>query len=177
MIVAGPETSSVATVDALARSILQTDYRIYGGCILGAVLLFLLWRRWRYKEWRGATVREAGFSLPIAFAALSSQRELPTSGQLPGCRRLPGRNLKVTPLRQSIPESSRMESEKYCGSMFPMISLRDGFPRPHCRTRARCSPRSSSVRRGTWRRRGGCGQGRACGHGPSWGIGATRYLP
>ena len=30
--------------------------------------------------------RKAGLSLPIALATLSGQRELPTSGQLPGCR-------------------------------------------------------------------------------------------
>ena len=41
----------MAKIDALARSLLQTDYRIYGGCILGAVFLFLIWRRWRYREW------------------------------------------------------------------------------------------------------------------------------
>jgi MFS superfamily sulfate permease-like transporter len=51
VIVVSPETSTASTVDALARSVLQTDYRIYGGCILGAVVLFLVWRRWRYKEW------------------------------------------------------------------------------------------------------------------------------
>jgi hypothetical protein len=51
VIVASPGTSDVPTVDALARSVLQTDYRIYGGCILGAVFLFLVWRRWRYREW------------------------------------------------------------------------------------------------------------------------------
>jgi hypothetical protein len=51
VIVASPGTSNVPTVDALARSVLQTDYRIYGGCILGAVFLFLIWRRWRYREW------------------------------------------------------------------------------------------------------------------------------
>jgi hypothetical protein len=40
----------VPAVDALARSVLQTDYRIYGGCILGAVFLFLVWPRQRFSE-------------------------------------------------------------------------------------------------------------------------------
>jgi hypothetical protein len=29
----------------------EIDYRVYGLCILAIALLFVVWRRWRYKSW------------------------------------------------------------------------------------------------------------------------------
>lgn len=29
----------------------EVDYRVYGLCILAVALLFVFWRRWRYRSW------------------------------------------------------------------------------------------------------------------------------